>query len=174
MTELSTGTRSGTGPRRVGVAVLGAGRVAEAVAAGGDGRMPFVAVESVAAIARMDDCAAIVVVSSGAGQRRQAAVQEYASPRRLSWLPVRVDSGWITIGPLVRPPRPGCPVCVQRRQARNRRDAAARRLLREHLGPAPEQADDSMVAPMLAAAVARLVRSDLGACSGGPAGARTG
>ena len=164
-----TETRADTPPPRAqarpstAVAVLGAGRVAEAI--GGAGRIPYVAVGSVDDLtgggAGAGAYSAVVVVSHGMEHASQRTVQEYASARRTPWLPVSLDSGWITIGPLVRPPRPGCPLCVRRRQSRNRQDASARRLLRERLGSAPRETTDSMVPPMLAAAVARLVRGEL-------------
>jgi len=36
------------------------------------------------------------------------------------WLPVGLIDGWLTIGPLYEPGRPGCPVCAERRRAANR------------------------------------------------------
>lgn len=159
------------------VAVLGAGRVAGAVAAGGADRIPYLTAGSVndltAGVAGDSAYSAIVVVSRGRENASQRAVQEYASARRTPWLPVHLGSGWITIGPLVRPPRPGCPLCVRRRRNRNRQDTSARRLLRERLESTPREAADSMVPPMLAAAVARLVRDELDVVPDGPGAART-
>ena len=148
-------------------AVLGVGRVAEAVAAGGADRRLGAGAADGPAVAGEGAYSAIVVVSSGTDDALQRIIQEYASTRGTPWLPVHLEAGWITIGPLVRPPRPGCPLCVRRRQNRNRRDAAARRLLRGRSGSVPKAADE-MVPPMLAKAVAGLVWDVLREVEGGP------
>ncbi|MEV5573425.1 TOMM precursor leader peptide-binding protein [Spirillospora sp. NPDC052269] len=48
-----------------------------------------------------------------------------------AWLPVRLESAVIFIGPLVEPSRPGCPTCLRRRRDGNLPHGAARRELRE-------------------------------------------
>jgi ribosomal protein S12 methylthiotransferase accessory factor len=80
------------------------------------------------------------------------------------WLPVHVDGGWITIGPLVRQGVPGCPLCVARRQRRNRADAAAHQAL--HQGD-PGTSTTTVIAPPTVAAVAALVEADLSALRSG-------
>ncbi len=187
-------SRARAEPRPSDVAVIGAGRVARAVAAQGEGRLAYLAVDSVhdlpagvagvhlpAGVAGVDDlpggvagvhdlpagvvgengCAALVVVSEGLVHAGEQEVQEYASVRGTPWLPVHLDAGWITVGPLVRPPRPGCPLCVRRRQSRNRTDSAARRLLRDQPRSASRETGAAMVPPMLVTAVARLVRDEV-------------
>ncbi|MFI7454508.1 TOMM precursor leader peptide-binding protein [Nonomuraea sp. NPDC049714] len=159
------------------VAVIGTGQIARAVAARGEGRITYLAVDAVhdlsTGVADESGYSALVVVSRGSVHAGERAVQEYASVRRMPWLPVHVDAGWITVGPLVRPPRPGCPLCVRRRQSRNRIDTAARRLLRDRSQTASQETGDSMVPPMLATAVARLVRDEVETASAGACAART-
>jgi ribosomal protein S12 methylthiotransferase accessory factor len=204
MTEVRADT-SRVRARPLDVAVIGTGQVARAVAARGEGRIGYLAVDAVhdlpTGVAGENGHSALVVVSRGLANTGEQAVQEYASVRGVPWLPVHLDTGWITVGPLVRPLRPGCPLCVRRRQGRNRIDAAARRLLRDRTRSAPQgtgsasqgngsapQAtgsasqgtgsasqgtDDSMVAPMLVTAAARLVWDEVGMAFAGAVVART-
>ena len=173
MTETIAVRRDGSRPRsgRSGaVAVLGSGRVAAALLARGDDRVPFIGPGAAFGF-HGEDPSLIVAVACGTGTAALRVAQEHASVRRVPWLPVHIDGGWITVGPLARPSRPGCPLCVRRRQHRNRADAAARRLLRER--ETPEPGGDAMVPPALAAVVARLVRGEAEAALAGTGGART-
>ncbi|WP_129842990.1 TOMM precursor leader peptide-binding protein [Streptomyces sp. RFCAC02] len=77
------------------------------------------------------------------------------------WLPVRVDTGWVCAGPLVRPGRAGCPTCAERRRAVNRPDAAGRRALRERYGAEVTARPNTLLTPLITATVAALVTDDI-------------
>jgi ribosomal protein S12 methylthiotransferase accessory factor len=119
------------------IVLLGTGRMA--------GRLPFKRVDSLAEIATGTYSA---VVATGSYHE----VREYTATVKVPWLPLHLGGGWVTIGPLVRPGRPGCPSCVARRRYRNRKDAVARLRLDD-----PDSADDAAIPPMLAETLARLV-----------------
>ena len=120
------------------IVLLGTGRMA--------GLLPFTRVDSLAEIATGTYSAVVVT-----GSYRD--VREYTATVKVPWLPLHIGGGWVTLGPLVRPGRPGCPSCVARRRYGNRKDAVARlRLDARQSDPA-----DDAIPPMLAATVARLV-----------------
>ncbi|MEU7748603.1 TOMM precursor leader peptide-binding protein [Nonomuraea sp. NPDC049158] len=97
----------------------------------------------------------------------------HATAARIPWLPVRTDTGWVLIGPAARPPRPGCPLCAERRRASNRADARARRALREQYGQELATRPCALVTPLLAAAVGALVAAEADRLHRDPASART-
>jgi ribosomal protein S12 methylthiotransferase accessory factor len=76
------------------------------------------------------------------------------------WLPVRMDCGWVDIGPAVRPGVAGCPTCVERRRSGNRPDAAGRAAMRRAYGDELASRPCGSLAPTLAATVGALVASE--------------
>lgn len=98
-------------------------------------------------------------------------IRRHAAERGLPWLPVRVEAGWVLIGPAVRPGRPGCPTCVERRRRGNRPDAAGRRELHRRFGH--EQLDSTLLTPVLTRAVAALVADEARRLRYDPDSART-
>ena len=129
------------------IAVLGAGPLRA--------RLPYPQVENPG---RLDGDVTGLIVLDGADldDRHPAGVA-------VPWLPLRLEAGWVVIGPTVRPGRPGCARCVARRRHRNRRDGQARRELRDQ-NPVP--VDRIPVPRPIASAVARLVAGELGADGG--------
>ncbi|MEV6158628.1 TOMM precursor leader peptide-binding protein [Nonomuraea sp. NPDC052129] len=105
--------------------------------------------------------------------RHYQRVYRQALAARVPWLPVRTDTGWVLIGPAARPPRPGCPLCAERRRASNRADARARRALREQYGQELVARPCALVTPLLAAAVGALVAAEADRLHRDPASART-
>ncbi|WP_433518724.1 TOMM precursor leader peptide-binding protein [Nonomuraea sp. CA-143628] len=105
--------------------------------------------------------------------RHYQRVYRQAVAARIPWLPVRTDTGWVLIGPAARPPRPGCPLCAERRRASNRADARARRALREQYGQELVARPCALVTPLLAAAVGALVAAEADRLHRDPASART-
>ncbi len=55
----------------------------------------------------VEGCAALVVATDADDTRSYPALQRYAAQRSMPWLPVRVEAGWVLIGPAVLPPSPG-------------------------------------------------------------------
>lgn len=153
-------------PSKGRVAVLGEGALVDALLRAG-GPLGRVAVRrSVEQLRRGsgEEYASAVVVSARADSGVHRAVHAHALKHRTSWLPVRTGDGWITVGPVTRPPDPGCPTCVQRRQELNRAETAALRELDADPGtPAATAGSAGAVIPVLAAAVARLVLAELAA-----------
>jgi ribosomal protein S12 methylthiotransferase accessory factor len=160
-------TAGGTAP----VAVLGSGRLHAAITAA-LARTHQNPVTGGLTAAR--GCAAMVVASDTADESPYPAVGRYAARHRIPWLPVRVDSGWMLVGPAVRPPAPLCPRCVMRRRDANRPDAAGRRALRERSGAEPAARSRPPLPPVLATAVAALVAAEVAALRNDPGAARTG
>ncbi|WP_051466564.1 TOMM precursor leader peptide-binding protein [Actinomadura oligospora] len=76
------------------------------------------------------------------------------------WLPVRLESGVILIGPAVEPQRPGCPTCLSRRRNGNLPQAAARRDLRERLQDGRRRGGLPLL-PLVTELVTALVRGEL-------------
>lgn len=80
-----------------------------------------------------------------------------ARDRRLAWLPVRAEAGWVLIGPAVRPGLPGCPTCLRTRRDDNRAGTAARRELAERHGP---RQGEPQLLPVVSALVATLAAEE--------------
>jgi ribosomal protein S12 methylthiotransferase accessory factor len=129
---------------RSSVALVGNGPLAD--------RLPFTPVETVASLV---PGAFSAVVAVGHPLRE---VQEHAAAAGIPLLPIDMDTGWTTVGPLVRPDAPGCLLCVARRRYRNRADAEARQQLRRRHR---DRADDNALPPMIADVVAALVTEQL-------------
>ncbi|MBV9312706.1 MAG: TOMM precursor leader peptide-binding protein [Pseudonocardia sp.] len=106
-------------------------------------------------------CAVLVVASDANDTRTYPAAYQWAAERRTPWLPVRVETGWVLIGPAVLPPEPGCPACLQRRRAGNRSDGKARGLLRRQFGAELASEPSPLVTPLLANMVATLIIDEL-------------
>ncbi|MEV5574314.1 TOMM precursor leader peptide-binding protein [Spirillospora sp. NPDC052269] len=100
-----------------------------------------------------------VVVTDGGDTAPHEAVRAGGTP----WLPVRLESGVIFIGPAVEPSRPGCPTCLRRRRNGNLPHAAARRELRERLDTRRNSGhhDGLPLLPLVTDLVAALVRDEL-------------
>lgn len=141
------------------VFVVGAGPLSAAITASVRGRR----VPNASDLPATDDTNwhGVMVVTVDTRAYRRNHGYTYQWPVRL---PVHVDGGWITIGPLVRPSVPGCPLCVERRQRRNRADAAAHWTLHKEN---PDTPTHTVIAPPVAAAVAALIEADLSALRSG-------
>ncbi|MEO3884456.1 TOMM precursor leader peptide-binding protein [Nonomuraea sp. B5E05] len=157
MTEAAlTTVRSATDPDLA--TVLGEGRlhaaVRQALAAGQGGGV-------------------IVVVSDADDRRPYPAVARRAAERDVPWLPVRVETGWALVGPAVRPSRPGCPTCVERRRTGNRPDAPARDALRERWAADLDVRPSALLTPLVSRTVAALVADEVRRLRHDPGSART-
>jgi ribosomal protein S12 methylthiotransferase accessory factor len=145
------------------IALLGSGLLPAALATALGQRCRFVTVEdlaedtSVAAAA----CVALVVASDAEDTRNYPALHRYAAQRQIPWLPVRVERGWVLIGPAVLPPEPGCPTCVQRRRGGNRADGKAREILHRHYGADIATTPSVLVTPLVANTVSALLTDEL-------------
>ncbi|MFB9477383.1 TOMM precursor leader peptide-binding protein [Nonomuraea salmonea] len=117
--------------------------------------------------------AAIVVASDADDVRPYPAVARLAVERGVPWLPVRVEAGWVLVGPAVRPGRPGCPTCVARRRAGNRPDAPARDALRAKWGGDLESRATTLLTPLVSRTVAALVAEEVRRLRRDPGSART-
>ncbi|MFC4534184.1 TOMM precursor leader peptide-binding protein [Sphaerisporangium dianthi] len=117
--------------------------------------------------------AVIVVAGDADDVRAYPAVARRAAGQDVPWLPVRVDSGWVLVGPAVRPASPGCPTCVARRRAGNRPDAVGRDALRERFGAELDTRPCALLTPLLTKAVAALVADEADRLRRDPASART-
>ncbi|MET8155459.1 TOMM precursor leader peptide-binding protein [Sphaerisporangium sp. NPDC005289] len=116
---------------------------------------------------------AIVIATDADDVRSYPAVARRAAEQDVPWLPVRVDAGWVLIGPAVRPAAPGCPTCVARRRAGNRPDAVGRDALRERHGAELDTRPCALLTPLLARTVAALVADEADRLRRDPASART-
>ncbi|MCO6006961.1 TOMM precursor leader peptide-binding protein [Actinoallomurus purpureus] len=99
-----------------------------------------------------------VVATDTEDAETYAMARAYAREHGFAWLPVRADTGWVLIGPAVRPGVPGCPTCLWRRRDANRPDAAARRVLAERYGSG---LGGGPLMPVLCEVVAALVRDEV-------------
>jgi ribosomal protein S12 methylthiotransferase accessory factor len=106
-------------------------------------------------------CAALVGASDADDTRPYLTLQRYAAQRGMPWLPVRVEAGWVLVGPAVLPPDPGCPTCVARRRRGNRSDSEAREILRRQYGADIADTPSVLVTPLVANTVAALVTDEL-------------
>lgn len=133
------------------VAVHGDGALRDAIAA---------ALPRTAARDPQPGLTAVVVASDADNTESHASAAELAARHGVPWLPVRVDSGWVLIGPAVRPSVPGCPTCVERRRRSNRPDAVGRDALRTRFGTELGKRRSSLITPLLAASVSALVAAE--------------
>ncbi|MFG1862941.1 TOMM precursor leader peptide-binding protein [Microbispora bryophytorum] len=115
----------------------------------------------------------IVVASDADDVRPYPSVARRAAEQGVPWLPVRVDAGWVLVGPAARPPLPGCPSCVERRRRGNRPDALGRDALRERYGAELDTRPCALLTPLVAKAVAALVADEVDRLWRDPASART-
>ncbi|MFI6478533.1 TOMM precursor leader peptide-binding protein [Nonomuraea sp. NPDC050663] len=115
----------------------------------------------------------IVVVSDFDDAPPYDQVRAHATEHATPWLPVRVEAGWVLVGPAVRPPLPGCPTCVERRRRGNRPDAAARQELRRRYGPDLAERPATLLTPALTRAVGALVADEARRLRHDPTSART-
>lgn len=157
------------------IALLGSGLLHTALVASLGHRGRFVAVEDLA-----DDtsdavagCAALVMASDADDTGSYPALQRYAAQRRMPWLPVRVERGWVLVGPAVLSPDPGCPTCVQRRRRGNRPDSKAREILQRQYGADIAATPSVLVTPLVGNAVSALVTDELNRLLKDRASART-
>ncbi|MEU4232922.1 TOMM precursor leader peptide-binding protein [Nonomuraea sp. NPDC026600] len=153
------------------VALLGSGRLREAVASA----LPQAPVRGplTGPPGDLDAPDVLVTARDAADTRDFGHLLRQAAAARIPWLPVRVDTGWVLIGPSARPQLPGCPLCAERRRTGNRKDAIARRALRERYGQEPVTRPCSLLTPLLAATVGTLVAAEAGLLHRAPDAART-
>jgi ribosomal protein S12 methylthiotransferase accessory factor len=174
MTDMATGTAAATGTGLIApkettppgpVAVLGSGRLHAAITSALARATPPGSLAT--------PCAAIVVAGDTDDTRSYSAVRRQAARLRVPWLPVRVDAGWVLIGPAVRPGRPGCPTCVAARRDMNRPDALGRAALRAEYGEELDSRPCGLLTPLITRAVAELVAAEVGLLHHDPPAART-
>jgi ribosomal protein S12 methylthiotransferase accessory factor len=95
---------------------------------------------------------------------RDGTILDEVRKRDLTWLPVRVDLGEVTIGPFSVPGAPGCFSCVEVRRSRARPDATERAAIadryREQLSTTGQGGLTSFVVGTVAALVARWLSHD--------------
>ncbi|WP_170223627.1 TOMM precursor leader peptide-binding protein, partial [Nonomuraea turkmeniaca] len=108
-----------------------------------------------------DHATALVTVSDASDEREYPALTRLAADRGIPWLPVRVDAGWVLLGPAVRPPAAGCPTCVARRRDANRADAHGRDAMRERFGAELAARPSGLLTRAMATAVAALAAAEL-------------
>ncbi len=120
-----------------------------------------------------DGCAALVVASDADDTRSYPALQRYAAQRGMPWLPVRVEAGWVLIGPAVLSPDPGCPTCVARRRHGNRPDREAREILRRRYRADIADTPNVLMTPLVANTVTALLTDELERLRKDRASART-
>lgn len=133
------------------------------VAVHGDGMLHDAIADAVQQIAITDPLPGVnVVIAATDADNRElhASVARFAADHGVPWLPVRVDSGWVLIGPAVRPSVPGCPTCVERRRRSNRPDATGRDALRENFGTELAERRNRLITPLLAASVGAIVAAE--------------
>ncbi|MEU7003530.1 TOMM precursor leader peptide-binding protein [Nonomuraea sp. NPDC046570] len=123
-------------PQSPPAGLLGSGRLRDALAVA----LPSVVPQGDALVVAADDAG---------GDYREARA------RGLPWLPVRVEEGWVLVGPAVHPAEPGCATCAARRRDGNWPHAAARRAL-------GQGRPNGLLTPVLTATVAALVAGELG------------
>ncbi|MBF9133694.1 TOMM precursor leader peptide-binding protein [Plantactinospora sp. S1510] len=153
--------------------LVGTGRLARAVADGlGE---PALLVDDPEELAGHpgDDWTALVSVADHPDTSARSGLLKQAVLRGLPWLPVRVDSGWVLLGPAVRPGVGGCPTCAARRRADNRADTAGRRALRERYGAEVADRPTPLLGRLVGAAVGALVRDEVHLLRRNPERART-
>ncbi|MEO3805420.1 TOMM precursor leader peptide-binding protein [Nonomuraea sp. B1E8] len=136
----------------------------------GDGRLHAAIRETLTA---GPEGGAIVVASDADDVRPYPAVARRAAGRDVPWLPVRVEAGWVLVGPSVRPSRPGCPTCVGRRRAGNRPDAVARDALRALWAADLDSRPSALLTPLVSRTVAALVADEVHRLRHDPGSART-
>ncbi len=154
------------------IALLGSGLLHAALATSLGGRCRFVTVDDLAEDTS-GAAAALVVASNADDTRPYPALQRYAAQRGMPWLPVRVEAGWVLVGPAVLPPDPGCPTCVARRRRGNRSDSEARGILHRHYGADIADTPSVLVTPLVANTVTALVIDELDRLCQDRASART-
>ncbi|WP_406314598.1 TOMM precursor leader peptide-binding protein [Streptosporangium sp. NBC_01639] len=102
--------------------------------------------------------AGAIVVSDDGPEGDYRAVRARAAEHRVPWLPVRVEAGWVLVGPATHPDEPGCPTCVARRRDGNRPGATARRALRARDGVA---GPGGLLTPMVTCLIAAIVAAEV-------------
>ncbi|MGI5285724.1 TOMM precursor leader peptide-binding protein [Nonomuraea polychroma] len=153
MTPDTTVLRTRTPPDTV---VLGTGRLHAAITAA------FTPDRLTASDATLPDGAtALLTVSDANDERDYPALTRLAAARRIPWLPVRVDAGWVLLGPAVHPPASGCPTCVARRRDANRADAQGRDAMRARFGEELAARPSGLLTRATATAVAALAAAEL-------------
>ncbi|MGH3800573.1 MAG: TOMM precursor leader peptide-binding protein [Pseudonocardiaceae bacterium] len=157
------------------IALLGSGLLHSALATSLVGNCRLIAVDDLAEDTSVAaaGCAALVVASDADDPRPYPALQRYAAQRGMPWLPVRVEGGWVLVGPAVLPPDPGCPTCVARRRRGNRSDSKAREILHRHYGADIADTPSVLVTPLVANTVTALVTDELDRLRKDQASART-
>jgi len=153
-------------PARLGqarIALLGSGMLHAAVATSLSERARLIVVEDLTddLSSAADGCGALVVASDADDTRPYSVVQRYAEQRHIPWLPVRVETGLVLVGPTVLPSEPGCPTCAERRRRANRLDGQAREILHHHYGADLVNTPGVLVTPVAANTVAALVTDEL-------------
>src|SRR5262249_16806479 len=100
------------------IAVCGDGLVADAVALA---LRDSASIERVPAQPRAEPANrdGLIVASPRQDVSAHPAAHQAGHSRRIPWLPIHIEPGTAVVGPVTRPDRPGCPVCLGLRRKNN-------------------------------------------------------
>jgi ribosomal protein S12 methylthiotransferase accessory factor len=142
------------------IAICGRGLIADEAATA---LAEFATVERVTAelLPVPGDWDGLVVASDCWDLRAYSAAHQAARARGVPWLPIHTELSTAVIGPLTRPARPGCPVCLGLRRKHNSVENRARSEIQGAHAPALAEHPSAMLTQLAASLIGTLAAAEL-------------